>query len=66
MTGSISPGPVWPPYTGKGDPGASSRCARIDQALADDIRENPKGFYVNVHNARFPAGAVRGQITDGG
>ena len=50
----------------KGDPGASSRCARINQALADDIRSNPKGFYVNVHNEKFPAGAVRGQIVEGG
>lgn len=45
-----------------GNPGASSECADIEASLADDIRANPKGFYVNVHNAKFPGGAVRGQI----
>lgn len=34
----------------------------ITQAQADAIRANPSGFYVNVHNAEFPAGAVLGQL----
>jgi len=33
-----------------------------DQALLDEIRGNPAGFYVNVHNAEFPGGAIRGQL----
>ena len=45
-----------------GNPGASSQCVPVDPAVADDIRANPKGFYVNVHNEAFPNGAVRGQI----
>ena len=45
-----------------GDPGASSRCVAVDPAVADDIRANPAGFYVNVHNEKFPNGAVRGQV----
>jgi len=49
-----------------GDPGASSQCTDISASLADDIRANPKGFYVNVHNEKFPAGAVRGQVFKGG
>lgn len=35
----------------------------ITQAQADQIRANPAGFYVNVHNGDFPNGAVRGQLT---
>jgi hypothetical protein len=31
-------------------------------ALAADIVAHPDQYYVNIHNARFPAGAVRGQI----
>jgi hypothetical protein len=27
------------------------------------IRQNPENFYVNVHNADFPDGAVRGQLS---
>jgi hypothetical protein len=45
-----------------GDPGASSQCIQISDSLADDLRSNPKGFYVNVHNEKFPSGAIRGQV----
>ena len=33
-----------------------------DAKLAQDIRTNPAGFYVNLHTAEFPGGAVRGQL----
>ena len=33
-----------------------------DPSLLADILANPELFYVNVHNAEFPAGAVRGQL----
>lgn len=46
----------------RGNPGASKQCVAVDSAVADDIRSNPKQFYVNVHNAKFPGGAVRGQV----
>ena len=43
--------------------GTSSGCADVDGALVTDILENPGDYYVNVHNAEFPDGAVRGQLT---
>jgi aldose sugar dehydrogenase len=43
--------------------GASSGCVDATDAIIDEILANPSGFYVNVHNAPFPGGAVRGQLT---
>jgi hypothetical protein len=33
-----------------------------DPAKVAAIIENPELYYVNIHNSRFPAGAVRGQM----
>jgi hypothetical protein len=45
-----------------GDPGASSECRRIARPLARAILQNPNRYYVNVHTAGFPDGAIRGQL----
>jgi hypothetical protein len=42
--------------------GESNGCLSIATELADEIIRNPDGFYINVHNARYPGGAVRGQL----
>lgn len=42
--------------------GGSDGCVEISNALRTELRENPGGFYVNVHNDAYPAGAVRGQL----
>jgi hypothetical protein len=40
-----------------------SGCVSADRELIKEIMKDPAGFYVNVHNAEFPAGAVRGQLS---
>lgn len=42
--------------------GSSSGCTSVDPELAKDILKNPEAYYVNVHNADFSAGALRGQL----
>lgn len=34
----------------------------VDRGLFREIRENPSEFYVNIHNAEYPDGAIRGQL----
>lgn len=43
--------------------GMSSGVVYLDKELIKAIRQNPSGYYVNVHNARYPGGAVRGQLS---
>lgn len=46
-----------------GNPGVISGCVtEIDSALLKRLRGRPARFYVNVHNATFPGGAIRGQL----
>lgn len=42
--------------------GSSAGCVTDAAADLDAIIANPAGFYVNVHTADFPAGAIRGQL----
>lgn len=56
-------GPVVIPFTPPNPTsGVSTGCTTADPALVSAILSNPSGYYVNTHNADFPAGALRGQL----
>lgn len=42
--------------------GTRSGCVTATRALVLEILKRPADYYVNVHNAEYPAGAVRGQL----
>src|SRR6185369_128286 len=42
--------------------GSSKECAPLEREKIMDIIKNPTNYYVNVHNAEFPNGALRGQL----
>ncbi len=42
-----------------------SGCTTTTKANIDAILANPNGYYVNVHNASYPNGAMRGQLKKG-
>jgi len=46
-------------YKGKG-------CTTTTQAIASAISKSPSAYYVNVHNAKYPGGALRGQLKNDG
>lgn len=39
-------------------------CVSATDEVIQQILDNPDGYYVNLHNARYPAGAIRGQLED--
>jgi len=45
-----------------GGPGTLIDSTTTSTLNVTNIRANPLGYYVNIHNTPFPAGAVRGQI----
>jgi hypothetical protein len=55
-------GPIFIPlgknYKAKG-------CQTAQKKLIDAVESNPNGFYVNVHNSKYPNGVVRGQLVAG-
>jgi len=43
--------------------GSSKDCGTLEREKILEILKSPGDYYVNVHNAEFPDGAVRGQLS---
>lgn len=54
--------PVTDPRHDALEDGRIMDCVPGDPAVLADIVANPANYYVNVHNTRFPGGAIRCQI----
>jgi hypothetical protein len=50
------------PPSGSSAPFKSSDCVAAEADLLAKIKAGPQNFYVNIHNAEFAAGAIRGQL----
>ena len=55
-------GPVVVPF---GATYSKKGCTTASKALVTSIEEHPNSYYVNVHNAKYPNGAIRGQLVAG-
>jgi hypothetical protein len=40
-------------------------CQKAAKKVIEAIETNPNRYYVNIHNARYPGGALRGQLVAG-
>src|SRR5438045_6604031 len=56
-------GPVVVPLPPTGPSSGEGGTTGVDRDLALAIIRNPSAYYVNVHNADFPTGAARGQLS---
>jgi hypothetical protein len=44
------------------DPKGSDECIAVEPDALKPIIATPEAYYVNIHNAEFPGGAIRGQL----
>jgi hypothetical protein len=57
-------GPVVVPLSAPDATGLARGCVEATPALIKAIRQAAEDYYVNVHTIDFPAGAVRGQLSN--
>ena len=55
-------GPVVVPF---GAAYKAKGCQKATKAVIEAIESHPNAYYVNIHNAKFPGGALRGQLVAG-
>jgi len=59
-------GDVVVPLDVDGFEGTSDGCTEgVDATVLQEIIDDPAGYYVNIHTADFPGGAIRGQLAAG-
>jgi hypothetical protein len=63
---ATAPGPIVVPLEDEDHMFTPVGCTEVSRELALAIILNPSAYYVNVHNAEFPAGALRGQLDSPG
>lgn len=56
-------GPVVVPLPPTGPSSGEGCTTGVSRSLALDIIRHPADYYVNTHNAEFPAGVARGQLS---
>ncbi len=56
-------GPVVIPLPLTGGPNLFGGCTFADPTLVAAIIANPGAYYTNVHDAQFPSGVMRGQLS---
>jgi LPXTG-motif cell wall-anchored protein len=62
-------GPIVVPFFKSDQPLSGQRkqgCTEVSADLTKAIAQNPGNYYVNVHDAEFPKGAIRGQLASAG
>ncbi len=59
------PGKAGPIVVGLGTAYKAKGCTTAPAKTVEAIESNPNRYYVNVHTAKYPQGAVRGQLVAG-
>ena len=59
------PGVSGPVFIALGKAFKAKGCASAPKKAIEAVETNPNAFYVNVHNAKYPAGIVRGTLVAG-